>query len=100
MTNQLPKELSHFCRGCGSKLPIGFRGHFHRECLGADKRWRLSEQRRREQERFERRLVKQICPHCGRKFGDPLSDGSVDPLVKLHELARETIRPPDEGRAA
>jgi len=99
MTIPLSEELSHFCRGCGSKLPIGFRGHFHRECLGADKRWRLSEQRRREQERFKRRLERQSCPHCGLKYGDPRSDGNDEPLCEASRASQESDPPAGEGQA-
>jgi hypothetical protein len=64
----------HYCRGCGLALPLAFRGHFHKECLRADKRSRLCEQRRREQQRFKRFLEKQRCPSCGAKCGDERSD--------------------------
>jgi hypothetical protein len=47
-------EHSYFCRFCGQPLPSGYRGHFHRECLKADKRRRIQEQRRKEAQRFKR----------------------------------------------
>jgi hypothetical protein len=71
-----PKDSIHFCRGCGAKLPIGFRGHFHKECLRADKRKRICEQRRRERERCERWLQKQHCVNCGAKYHER-SEGNV-----------------------
>jgi hypothetical protein len=40
--NRSLTEWRYFCRGCGLKLPLGFRGHFHRGCLRADKRRRTS----------------------------------------------------------
>src|SRR4030081_1840979 len=64
------EERRHYCRGCGRPLTPEFRGHFHKECLRADKRERPSEQRRREQERFKRWLEKQHCLNCGAKYGD------------------------------
>jgi hypothetical protein len=71
------QERRYYCRGCGRALPAGLRRHFHKECLRADKRSRICEQRRREQERFKRRLKEQSCPHCGLRYGDPRSDGNV-----------------------
>jgi hypothetical protein len=55
-----PDEVQpiHYCRGCGKPLPLKFRGHFHKDCLREDKRWRTSVRRRQEQERFKRWLAK------------------------------------------
>ena len=61
---------AYFCRGCGARLPLGFRGHFHRECLRADKRRRVSERRKSEHERFTKWLRRQRCGKCGAKYGD------------------------------
>ena len=61
------------CRGCGRPLSPALRSHFHSECLRSDKRQRVREQRRREQERFKRLLEKQRCLSCGAKFGDQRS---------------------------
>jgi hypothetical protein len=74
----LPKEVSHFCRGCGSKLPVDFRGLFHKQCLCADKRLRVSKQRRREQDRFKQLLEKQHCLNCGTRYGEQRSDGATE----------------------
>jgi hypothetical protein len=63
-------ESRYYCRGCGRVLSPGLRSHFHRECLRFDKRERVREQRRREQERFKRLLEKQRCLNCGAKYGD------------------------------
>lgn len=65
-----PKESIHFCRGCGAKLPIGFRGHFHKQCLRVDKRNRIRKQREQERERCERWLQKQYCGNCGARYGE------------------------------
>jgi hypothetical protein len=61
-------KQTYFCRGCGSRLQSKFRGHFHKECLQADKRRRVQAQRRREQERFEAWLQRQQCPKCGARY--------------------------------
>lgn len=82
-------ERHHYCRGCGQKLPLGFRGHFHEECLRADKCSRTIEQRRREQERFERLLEKQHCLNCGARYGDHRSDGAT-------KASREASQPTQE----
>jgi hypothetical protein len=58
-------KQTYFCRGCGSRLQPGFRGHFHKECLRVDKRRRVQAQRRRDQERFEAWLQRRHCPKCG-----------------------------------
>ncbi len=71
------QEPLHYCRGCGLELPPGCRRHFHNECLKADKRRRIGEQRRREQERCKRLLEKQSCLNCGAEYGDQRSDGEV-----------------------
>ena len=59
----------HYCRGCGGLLSPEFRGHFHKECLRVDKRSRLHEQRRREQQRFTAWLQQQQCSRCGARYG-------------------------------
>jgi hypothetical protein len=65
-------QPSYFCRGCGKPLPSGFRGHFHAECLRADKRRRTRTRRAQEQKRFRVWLEKFACPHCGAKDGHAL----------------------------
>jgi hypothetical protein len=86
-------EASYFCRGCGSKLPLGFRGHFHRECLRADKRRRISEQRQREQARFQRRLEKEYCPSCGARYGDPRSNDNLGAPCEASQASQESDLP-------
>jgi len=80
------EQRQHYCRGCGLALPLGFRGHFHKECLRADKRSRICEQRRREQQRFKRLLEKQHCLNCGARYGNQRSDGAT-------EASREASQP-------
>lgn len=84
----------HYCRGCGRELPFGFRGHFHKQCLRADKRRRICEQRKREQERFERLLWKQRCPHCGVRYGDQRSDGNVETPCEASQTSQDRDLPP------
>lgn len=72
------QERSHFCRGCGSKLPINFNGLYHKECLREDKRRRIREQRHREQEKFRRWLGKQQCPRCGGRYDEQRSERDVE----------------------
>src|SRR4051812_49967086 len=70
-------KSKYFCRGCGSELLVGFRGYFHRECLRADKRRRISERRRRDQETFNTRLEKYRCANCGALYADQKTDGAT-----------------------
>jgi hypothetical protein len=86
---QLNVELRHFCRGCGSMLPVNFRGLYHNECLRADKRRRIQGKRQREQERFKRRLEEQRCPHCGLKYCDPRSGRNVQPPCEASQAIQE-----------
>lgn len=67
------QQRQHYCRGCGLALPLGFGGHFHKECLRADKRSRVYERRTREQERFQLWLKKQRCANCGAAYSDQRS---------------------------
>ena len=83
------RQRKHYCRGCGRELPLGFRGHFHKECLQADKRSRIWEQRRREQERFKRLLGKQRCPHCEIKYSDHPSEGNVETPCEASRPSQE-----------
>jgi hypothetical protein len=70
-------QSKYFCRGCGSELPMGFRGHFHGECLRADKRRRVSERRRKEQEMLKRQLEKYRCSNCGARYADQGTNGAT-----------------------
>ena len=88
-------QRCHFCRGCGRELPLGFRGHFHKECLRADKRSRICEQRRREEERFRRRLEQQRCPHCGARY--QRSDGATEASCEASQPPQDRDPPVDEG---
>ncbi len=94
----LPEGRRHFCRGCGSGLPAGFRGLYHKECLRADKRWRICDQRRREQERFRKRLGKELCPHCGAGYGNQQSERNVEPPCEASQPTQERIRPSGEDQ--
>jgi hypothetical protein len=58
----------HYCRGCGKPLPHGSHGLFHPDCLKADKRRRIWEKRRREQERIWKWLRKNGCAGCQANF--------------------------------
>ena len=84
----------YFCRGCGLTLPIGFRGHFHRDCLRADKRRRISERRRREQDRFERLLGNKRCQNCGTSYANPQSGGATDIPCEASQPTKERDSPP------
>ena len=83
-------KQTYFCRGCGFRLQPGFRGHFHKECLRADKRRRVQAQRRREQERFEAWLQRQHCPKCGARYD------AVGPEC-VAEASCEASRPTQDG---
>lgn len=63
-------QARYFCRGCGQPLPPGFRGQFHAGCLREDKKRRIREQRRKEQEKFRVWLRKQVCQNCGVRGGE------------------------------
>ena len=84
------ERRQHYCRGCGRELPLGCRQQFHRECLHADKRGRVREQRRREQERFQRMLENLRCPNCGARYGDGRSDGAREGSCEASQPIQET----------
>src|ERR1700730_10411753 len=86
---QPPEEQSRFCRGCGYKLPVDFRRLYHKECLRADKRRRICEQRRREQERFKRWLEKQHCLNCGAKYRDRRSGVVTEASCEASQRTQE-----------
>src|ERR1700680_1001152 len=81
---------AYFCRGCARPMPRGFQGHFHPDCLKADKRRRTSEKRRVEREKFEAWLAHQQCPQCGaasrfqNKTADPTA-GQGRPHVQWND---------------
>ncbi len=58
----------YHCRGCGDPLPVAWRVLFHPDCLKADKRRRIREKRRREQERIWKWLRKNGCAGCQANF--------------------------------
>ena len=87
------EQRRHYCRGCGLALPLGFRGHFHKECLRVDKRSRICEQRRREQERFSHWLEKQRCRNCGATYGDQRSDGGTEALCEASRRTQDRDPP-------
>jgi hypothetical protein len=72
----------YFCRGCGGPLPPGLKGLFHPECLKADKRRRVREDREKKRWGLERLLSRVQCPQCGARFAQqkveaaPKSTGS------------------------
>jgi hypothetical protein len=68
----------YYCRGCGKPLSPGVRSHFHKDCLRSDKRARVREQRRREQERYKRWFRNQRCPKCGATYSDQGSGGAIE----------------------
>ena len=67
-------HLNYFCRGCGKPLSSGFRGHFHTECLRADKRRRVHARREQERRRFGAWLQNMACSRCGAKYRDAAVD--------------------------
>jgi hypothetical protein len=79
------EEPGYFCRGCGDQLPPGFRGHFHTECLRADKRRRVRSRRAQEQLRFKQWLQKVACPRCGAKYGDEAPDHFEESLCEASQ---------------
>jgi hypothetical protein len=62
-------EVLHYCRGCGRVLQIGFKGHFHPECLRIDKQRRTRARRAQERKRFAKWQRDAVCPHCGLTYG-------------------------------
>jgi hypothetical protein len=87
-------QSKYFCRGCGSVLPVGFRGHFHRECLRADKRRRVSERRRREQEMLKRQLEKYRCSNCGARYADQGTNRATTICCEASRSLQEGDPPP------
>jgi hypothetical protein len=82
----------YFCRGCGIALPEGFRGHFHKDCLRADKQRRVRNRRRQEGERFAAWAQRINCPHCGNQYGESPSDHAK-------ACPREASQGPKDGGA-
>jgi hypothetical protein len=81
-------KQTYFCRGCGCRLQRGFRGHFHKECLRADKRRRVQAQRRREQERFEALLQRQHCHKCGARYDTVRSERVAEASCEASRLTQ------------
>lgn len=81
---------THYCRGCGSPLPPGFRGHFHKKCLQADKRRRVQQSRLRQQRNFVNELRRIVCPHCGKTYGNAAFD-------QCRKYTGEASQAPPEG---
>jgi hypothetical protein len=86
-------KRSHFCRGCGQELPTGCHRHFHKQCLQADKRGRILEQRQREQVRFQQRLKKHRCPNCGARYGDQQPEANVNTRCEASQASQERDPP-------
>jgi len=82
-------KRTYFCRGCGVRLQPGFRGHFHKECLRADKRRRVQGQRQLGQRRFEAWLQRQHCPKCGERYGGGKSGSATTPSREASQRAKE-----------
>jgi hypothetical protein len=93
VASALPDSGSYFCRGCGTRLPSGFRGHFHERCLRTDKRRRIQARRAQERQRYSKWLRRAICPHCGLTYGN--SD-----VAQRRECPREASQGPQEEQIA
>ena len=95
MSNALPdvNVARHYCRGCGRLLPPDFKGLFHPDCLKVDKRYRTSEKRRHERERFEAWLKRQRCHDCGAKLGVKPQVGLRPAQERLGEASRRHSEP-------
>jgi hypothetical protein len=78
-----------YCRGCGCALPSDFHGHFHKECLRADKRRRVQARRMGEQARFEHWVQKQHCHKCGARYAEMRSDSSRETSCEASQAAKE-----------
>jgi hypothetical protein len=83
---------NYYCRGCGCALPSDFHGHFHKECLRADKRRRVQARRMGEQARFEHWLQKQHCKTCGARYAEMPSDSSPEGSCEASQAAKERDR--------
>jgi len=61
-----------FCCGCGERLPVGSRAHFHPKCRIAAKVRRLREQRARQEQRKQRAVLRAFnlygCEACFQKY--------------------------------
>jgi hypothetical protein len=61
-----------FCCGCGERLPVGSRAHFHPKCRIAAKVRRLREQRARQEQRKLRAVLRAFrlygCEACFQKY--------------------------------
>ncbi|SRR5712691_8621216 len=88
----------HYCRGCGCALAAAFRGHFHKECLRADKRSRISEHRQREQQRFKRWLKKERCLNCGAEYGYQRTNRASEGSCEASQAAQERDPLSDENK--
>jgi hypothetical protein len=80
---------NYYCRGCGCALPSDFHGHFHKECLRADKRRRVQARRKGEQARFEHWLQKQHCHNCGARYAEMRSNSSREASCEASQAAKE-----------
>ena len=84
-------KQTYFCRGCGFRLQPGFRGHFHKECLRADKRRRVKGQRQREQKRFQAWLQHQHCLKCGGPYDTVRSERVAEAPCEASRAAQNLI---------
>lgn len=87
--HQLERQVAvhfYYCRGCGLPLPLDFHGLFHRDCLQKDKRRRVQEQRRLEEEKFQGWVQGRGGPRCGLDGrGQGPSSQRLERTVKLHK---------------
>jgi hypothetical protein len=91
--NSDDQRPNYYCRGCGGALRSGFRGHFHKECLRADKRRRIQARRRGEQGRFEDWLQKQYCHNCGARYAEMRSESFPGGSCEASQAAQERDTP-------
>ena len=85
----------YYCRGCGENLPPEWHAQFHPACLKADKRRRMQDRRRLEQERFLAWLERQKCPVCGSVMRPELRHGRREAspaALMLHEWGETALR--------
>jgi hypothetical protein len=74
--------MTYYCCVCREPLHPGRRSNFHSDCLKADKRRRIREERQRERETFVRWLRRQKRPRCGADFG-AATPSSLRPKAEL-----------------
>jgi len=86
---KVTEQRLYYCRGCGGVLAGGDGSHFHPECLRSDKRQRVREQRRRQQEKFQKWLNRQRCVNCGVRYGEQGPNERTGAVCEASQPARE-----------